>query len=83
METITIPYEDYKSLVDKASMYLDITREIRYILRDKTEWNKWSKCLNYQEDIENFIKKYFPNDYEERFNELKELNKEREENEDE
>lgn len=70
METITIPYEDYKELIDKASMYLDITREIRYILRDKTEWNKWSKCLNYQEDIENFIKKYFPNDYYERFNEL-------------
>lgn len=79
METITISYEDYKSLVDKASMYLDITREIRYILRDKTEWNKWSKCIDFGENLENFIKKYFPNDYYERLNELNELNKESEE----
>ena len=74
METITISYDDYKSLVDKANMYIDITREIRYILRDKTEWNKWSKRLIYQEDLEGFIKKYFPNDYYERFDELNELN---------
>ena len=60
METITIPYEDYKELLEESNMYKDMNRELQFILRT-CDWNGYRKELNIDDDMKKFINKYIPN----------------------
>lgn len=70
METITIPYEDYKKLLEESSMYRDINRELRYILREKSNWNNYREYMEIEENIDIIFKKYLPNEYKAKCEEL-------------
>ena len=61
METITIPYEDYKELLEESNMYKDMNRELQFILRT-CDWNGYRKELNIDDDMKKFMNKYIPND---------------------
>lgn len=61
METITIPYEDYKELLSASMMYKDMNRELQFILRT-CDWNGYRKELNIDDDMKKFMNKYIPND---------------------
>lgn len=61
METITIPYEDYKELLLASMMYEDMNRELQFILRT-CDWNGYRKELNIDDDMREFMNKYIPND---------------------
>lgn len=61
METITIPYEDYKELLEESNMYKDMSRELQFILRT-CDWNGYRKELNIDDDMKKFMYKYIPND---------------------
>lgn len=61
METITIPYEDYKELLEESNMYKDMNRELQFILRT-CDWNGYSKKLDIDNDMKKFMNKYIPND---------------------
>lgn len=78
MELITIPYNDYKELLDNSMMYKDMNRELLFVLRN-CGWNEYRKELLIDEELLNFMNKYIPNDVLNRTNELKEENKESEE----
>ena len=69
METITIPYEDYKELLEESNMYKDMYRELQFILRT-CDWNNYCKCLNIDDDIKKFMNKYIPNDLNKRLEEF-------------
>lgn len=75
METITIPYEDYKELLEESNMYKDMNRELQFILRN-CSWNSYRDFLNLDEQMQNFMEKYIPNDVNNKFRELKEANNE-------
>lgn len=70
METITIPYKDYKELLEESNMYKDMNRELQFILRNAT-WNGYREYLNMDEQMQDFMKKYIPNDLDNRYKELK------------
>lgn len=61
METITIPYEDYKELLSASMMYKDMNRELQFILRT-CGWSGFRKELNIDDDMKKFMNKYIPND---------------------
>lgn len=73
METITIPYEDYKELLSASMMYKDMNRELQFILRT-CDWNGYREELNIDDDMKKFMNKYIPNDINNKYKELKEEN---------
>ena len=74
METITIPYEDYKELLEESNMYKDMNRELQFILRT-CDWNDYRECLNLDEQMQNFMEKYIPNDLNKRIKKFMEEEK--------
>lgn len=65
METITIPYEDYKDLLLESMMYDDMNRELQFILRTcdlNDYYYYYCKSLNIDNDMKKFMNKYIPND---------------------
>lgn len=78
METITIPYEDYKELLSASMMYKDMNRELQFILRT-CDWNGYREELNIDDDMKKFMNKYIPNDLSRRTEKFVSQNKESEE----
>lgn len=75
---VTIPYEDYKNLMEADRDYYSLVQDLRLILENKkTDYSKWSKELefpNLQEDVNKLFKKYYAMQYEERLEMLKKEN---------
>ena len=69
METITIPYEKFEELLDKASMLDAITNDICYLISE-SELNYKKDDLDLDSSIREFAKKYCSNRYEKKFKEL-------------
>lgn len=57
METITIPYEDYKELLEESNMYKDMNRELQFILKN-CSWNIYRQCLNLENDLSKRTEKF-------------------------
>ena len=70
METITIPYEKFEELLDKASMLDGIINDICYLINE-SELNYKKDDLDLDSDTRKFAKKYCKNQYEIRLNKLK------------
>lgn len=71
MRTITIPYEDYLSLMETKYEYKNLERELLYILRtSELSYSKDKLSFN-DNTLDKLIKKYYWNEYSRRLNELK------------
>lgn len=71
MRTITIPYEDYLSLMEAKYEYKNLEGELLYILRTaELSYSKDKLSFN-DNTLDKLIKKYYWNEYSRRLNELK------------
>ena len=58
METmITIPYEDFKELLEKQSLYTCFINDLQYYINE-SELDYYKKDLELKTDIKEFAKKY-------------------------
>lgn len=63
METmITIPYEDFKELLEKQSLYTCFINDLQYYINE-SELDYSKKDLDLRTDIKEFAKKYCSNEY--------------------
>lgn len=70
MKMITIPYEDYKDLLQQSSMLDAILHDINYEINE-AELTYDLKNLNLDSDLRKIAKKYCYSIYNKKFNELK------------
>lgn len=70
METITIPYNDYKALMEERTNFVAIQREIEYLMNNsKLNYRKDGLTIE-EHDFIVFIEKYYPLSYKKKLNEL-------------
>ena len=71
MEIITIPYDDYKELLDYKMWYEEMEKDLLYII-EKTNLDYYKEDLNFENSkIKDFVEKHFSGTYR-RLKELKE-----------
>ncbi len=75
METmITIPYDDFKEMLEKMTLYNSFKNDLVYLIRE-AELDYYKKDLDIGSTVKEFAKKYCSNIYKEKLWSLqKELN---------
>lgn len=72
METITIPYDDYKMLIENKERFVSIATDISYIIY-KSDLDYYKQNLNFEfQYLRDFVVKYFSYEYNKRLEELQE-----------
>ena len=66
METmITIPYEDFKEMLEKVSLCDSILMDLEYLIRD-SELDYYKKDLELSGSMRTFARKFCPDNYEDK-----------------
>ena len=61
-KTITIPYEDYKEMLEKNCLYECFMKDLEYLI-DDSELDYYKKDLEISSSVKQFAKKYCPEKY--------------------